>query len=387
MAILIIFCICLLLAYTFEFTSKKTRIPSVLLLLLVGFIIRLASQWSGITIPDFSNSLPVLGTLGLILIVLEGALELEFKQKNIPVIRKAFVSAFFSFILGSVISTLFFIFLSEDNFHKCLLNSIPISIISSAIAIPASKLLKPEHREFVIYESSLSDIIGVIFFNFILAHSVLRFEAISLFFGQIILVIILSAIATIGMAYLLKRIDHDIKFLPLIVLIVLIYAISKELHLPGLIFIMILGIFLGNLDEFKKLQWINSLDPDALDDEVKKFKELTTEFTFLIRSLFFLIFGFLIEIKDLIDLNSLLIALFCISLIFTLRWGQLSAINLPLKPLVYIAPRGLISILLYLTIPSEMLLPFVNKALLLQIIVVSSFAMMYGLISDKKSGI
>ena len=48
-----------------------------------------------------------------------------------------------------------------------LASAIPIGIISSAIAIPSAKNLLNNEKEFITYESSLSDIFGVIFFNFI----------------------------------------------------------------------------------------------------------------------------------------------------------------------------------------------------------------------------
>ena len=44
------------------------------------------------------------------------------------------------------------------------LAAIPFAVISSAVAIPAARGLAEQPREFVIYESSLSDIVGVLVF-------------------------------------------------------------------------------------------------------------------------------------------------------------------------------------------------------------------------------
>ena len=41
------------------------------------------------------------------------------------------------------------------------LMAVPFAVISSAVAIPSSEVLVDEDREYVIYESSWSDIIGV----------------------------------------------------------------------------------------------------------------------------------------------------------------------------------------------------------------------------------
>lgn len=103
---------------------------------------------------------------------------------------------------------------------------------------------------------------------------------------------------------MLSKIDHHIKFVPIVLLVLLIYAIAKLYHLPALIFILIFGLFLGNLDELKRFKWINKLKPDELNVEVHKFKELITEGTFLIRTVFFLLFGYLIETAEIINSDN-----------------------------------------------------------------------------------
>ena len=46
--------------------------------------------------------------------------------------------------------------------------AIPLSIISSAVAIPSATGLIDHEREFVIYESTFSDILGIMIFNYAL---------------------------------------------------------------------------------------------------------------------------------------------------------------------------------------------------------------------------
>jgi hypothetical protein len=42
------------------------------------------------------------------------------------------------------------------------------------------------------------------------------------------------------LSFLLNKIQHHIKFVPIVLLIILIYEISKIFHLPALIFILVL---------------------------------------------------------------------------------------------------------------------------------------------------
>jgi Kef-type K+ transport system membrane component KefB len=92
--IIIIFCSLLLIAYIFNLTAEKTRIPSVILLLALGWGIKESTGYFQIGVPDFSPFLPILATIGLVLIVLEGSLELELSKSKIGKITKSALGAF-----------------------------------------------------------------------------------------------------------------------------------------------------------------------------------------------------------------------------------------------------------------------------------------------------
>ena len=139
-------------------------------------------------------------------------------------------------------------------------NAIPFCVISSAIAILSVRNLSSHNKEFVIYESSLSDILGVLLFNFLALNETIDRFSFGNFALQLLIITVVSFIATIGLSFLLTKIEHHIKFVPIILLVVLIYAVSKIYHLPGLIFILIFGLLIGNLDELKRFKWIENLN-------------------------------------------------------------------------------------------------------------------------------
>ena len=263
-------------------------------------------------------------------------------------------------------------------------NAVPLCVISSAIAIPSVKYLSAANKEFITYESSLSDIFGVIFFNFIALTELNKSHTIGESVLQLLIMIAVSFIATILLAFLLSKIDHHIKFVPIILLILLIYAIAKLYHLPALIFILIFGLFLGNLDELKRFKWINRLKPDELNKEVLKFKDLTTEGTFLIRTVFFLLFGYLIETAEILNTDNLVWAIAIVAAALIIRAIQFKLFKIPLFPMLFIAPRGLINILLFLSIVPAQQIPLVNKSLVLQVVLISALVMMIGLMANGK---
>lgn len=382
--IIIVFCILLLVAYLFDLSSSKTKIPSVILLIIFGWALKQMATFFGVKLPDFSSSLPIIGTLGLILIVLEGSLELEVNLSKVGVITKTFLGSYFTLLATAFTFAFIFHYFSDYPFRDCLINAIPFCIISSAIAIPSVRNMSKNTNEFVIYESSLSDIMGVIFFNFILRNKVLHTEAFTDFTLQLILITIISFLATMALSLLLSKIDHHIKFVPIILLIILIYSISKEYHLPALVFILFFGLFIGNSHQLSHYKWIERFHPEELQKEVKKFKELIIEATFLVRASFFILFGYLLETAEILNHETIYLALFIVIVVLIFRTIQLKLSKIPLSPLLFIAPRGLITILLFLSIAPENAMFFINKSLVIQVIMLTAFIMMFGLMFKKK---
>jgi len=385
--LIIVICILLLLSYTFDITSSITKIPSVILLLILGWTVQQGAIALEIPVPNLSHILPVLGTVGLVLIVLEGSLELELNKSKLPVVGKTSLMALLPILCVSFGIAAAFQYFGNAAFKIGLANAIPFAIISSAIAIPSVKNLMAKDKEFVIYESSLSDIIGVIFFNFVTLNEKIEIKSVGYFFLELLIMLIISFIATLGLAFLLNKIKQHVKFVPIILIIVLIYAISKVFHLPALLFILLFGLFLGNMDQIPSNKFMRYLQPEILQKEVHKFKELTIEIVFLIRSLFFLLFGFLIQTEELLNPETIIWAVGITIGIFLIRYIFLKLLKLPALPLLFIAPRGLITILLFLTIPLNQKLELADKSLVIQVIILTALVLMTGIMVNKSTQI
>lgn len=381
--VVIAVCCLILIAYLFDVSAQLTRIPSVIWLLAMGVTLRQATTILHIPMPDMEPLLPLLGTLGLILIVLEGALELELNRTKLPVIRLAFLNAILPLLIIAAVLTGGFMWLWDLPLRTAMVNAIPFCVISSAIAIPSVRGLSPFHREFVIYETSLSDITGVLFFNFILYNEYIDGSAFAGFGFELLMIIAISFVAVLGLSFLMSRIRHHVTYTPILVLVILIYYLSKEWHLPGLIFILVFGLFLGNLDELRRFKWLEWFHPEKLDKEVKKFHYITVEATFVVRVLFFMVFGYLLDPADIVHVESLPFAIGIVLLILMIRWVSLRISKLPSSPLLFIAPRGLITILLFISITSDLSNPYINDAVVVQVVLISVFLMMLGLMFRK----
>lgn len=387
-AIIIVLCALLLLAYLGEISSERTKIPTVILLLFMGWLAKQATVLLNISIPDLNPVLPFLGTIGLILIVLEGALDLKINREKVGVVKKSFFMALLPMIFLAFLFALVFVLYANVPFHIALINAIPLSIVSSSIAIPTARNVSAKTREFVIYESSLSDILGVLFFNFVLINELFNVGSVGLFILQVILITLISLFSVMGLSFLLGRIKNHVTYTPIILLVILVYSVAKAFDLSGLVFILVLGLFLGNLSEIRHFYLIERLlqtvDSERLSREVIKFNSITIEATFLVRSLFFLLFGYLMDTLEFIDLMTLPWAFGIVAVIFASRWVFLKLLRIPVTPLLFFSPRGLITILLFMSIGPEQNIFFVNNSLLVQVIIISVVFMTIGIMKHRR---
>jgi potassium/hydrogen antiporter len=384
MYIIISLCLVTLLAYFFDLSSRKTRIPGVILLMILGIGMRLITKFFHVDIPNLRGVLPVVGTLGLILIVLEGSLDLELTKEKLSLIRSTLVSAVIQLVMFSAAFTFVFFRLGES-IVLSVINAIPLGIISSAIAISSVQHLDQSKKEFVLYESSFSDIAGILLFNYFTLNEHYDAGSVAGFIFEIIIALLISAAASFGLALLIHRITHHVKFVPIIAILILLYAIAEVFHLPSLILVLIFGLFLNNIRLLYSVSFTiphvhKIIHPQSVEKELIPFRHLIGEMTFVVRSFFFIMFGYYTRLSMLFNLSNLTLALAMSGCILLIRWFYFKAARIPSDPVVFVAPRGLITILLLLSLAENQRISFINEGVLSQVIFISSFIMMFGLI-------
>ena len=95
-------CIVIIISFFCNLLAKRTNIPSVLILIILGVIIQRILISLDLSVELF-GALEVLGIVGLIMIVLEAALDLELSWEKWPVIWKSFTIASLSLGLTSIL--------------------------------------------------------------------------------------------------------------------------------------------------------------------------------------------------------------------------------------------------------------------------------------------
>ena len=90
---------------------------------------------------------------------------------------------------------------------------------------------------------------------------------------------------------------------------------------------------------------------------------------------------------EILNPETIIWALITVFIIFFFRGLLLKLLKLPVSPLLFIAPRGLITILLFLAIIPSDNIPLVNTSLVIQVIILTALVMMIGLMFSKKPDI
>jgi hypothetical protein len=378
----------IIISFLFNIISKKTNIPSVLMLIVLGICIK---EFGGEQVDTdiFANLsvLEIIGNVGLIMIVLEAALDLDLKREKIGLILKSFFVALIALVISSFAIAYIIMFTIQDvaDLHKALIYAVPLSIMSSAIIIPSVGGLKGDKKEFMVYESTFSDILGIMFFYFLIGaeagatSSEIAIDVVK----NIGVTILVSIVLSYALVYVFQKLKSQVKLFLIIAVLMFMYALGKKFHLSSLLIILFFGLVLNNTSLFFRGRLSKIVNKETVKPIMHDFHILTLESAFVIRTFFFVIFGMFISLKSLIDWKVAVISLAIITALYAVRFITLkSIVQKDITPQLYIAPRGLITILLFFVIEShpEFKISNFDEGILLFVIIISSFIMTWALI-------
>jgi len=375
-------------SYLFDLIGGKTKIPSVILLMGLGIGIKQLLDYFNFTALNFTNILPTLGTLGLVLIVFEGALELRYSRDKNSVIKKSFLSALLILLATSFIITGIIYYISGQDFYRCFVNAIPFCVISSAVAIPAASNISKEKREFIVYESSFSDILTVVLFNFVINNRQISVSSFTKLAGEMGVITIVVICSCLLLLYLIGRLNHHVKSFLVISILILVYSIGQLFHLSSLIIVLALGLFLNNATQIKFPPFRKYFLYPKFRYDIKQLFQLSAESAFLMRTFFFIMFGYTMDIYQLQNWSVLLSGGAMLLAIYLVRFLYIKLVSkTDLMPELVLIPRGLISVLLYYSLPAAMKIKGIETGLLFVVILGTSIILSLGLLATKKQAL
>ena len=376
----------LLLAFGIDRLNRSTGIPSVVVLIITGLLGKPVLASFGLELSGLNAAVPVIGTIGLVLIVLEGAFDLELRRDKLRLAGSAFIAASLGFVIWTAVFALLAAAALPLEPRQALLLAIPFAVISSAVAIPSSVFLPARGREFIVYESSISDIIGIlVFFALLDSDGTVTGVLINLAGGGTVS-LLLGAVCAVGLLIALLRLDGHIRFIPLLAALFALYASGKLLHLSPLIMVLMFGLVLNNPGLLGRWRWMSGLlAAPGYGSTIREFKALTAELTFAVRGFFFILLGYWTDLSGFAYIQAWIAAILMIVATYGVRYLLLRLLRVELAdPLTWLAPRGLITVLLYLSAKKAVAVPPYLDGAVMLVVLASALAIALGRIRWEK---
>ncbi len=144
-------------------------------------------------------------------------------------------------------------------------------------------------------------------------------------------------------------------------------------------------LVIANMDLFFQGPLKKWLDKDKAKDIYHGLHVVTLETAFVVRTFFFVIFGITIVFSSLASWQVVGVSALCLAVIYVIRFIILRvSIGTDILPQLFIAPRGLITVLLFYAIPPEAQVSGFSEGIILFIIIGTSLIMTGAMIADKK---
>jgi Kef-type K+ transport system membrane component KefB len=374
-----------ILSFFANILSKKTNVPSVLMLMLIGLGMQLVTDIHQDTLLPY---LEILGTVGVILIVLEAALDLKLEENKWSLIWRASTLALLGLVATSGLSAFVLWGVLGLSPLVAMLYAVPLAVLSSAIIIPSVGKLKSYPKEFLIFESALSDILGIILFYALIDfhYAGATPDVAAVVGGKLLLTLVLSVVISYGMIVWFQSMTDSVRLFMLIAVLMGLYAAGKLLHLSPLILILVFGLTLNNKDLFFRGGMLKFVNDAQFDNILKDLRFIVLETAFVVRTFFFVAFGMSIILDSLLHWTVPVVGTLVLLITYGTRFLGLRAFSPDiLEPAIYVAPRGLITVLLFYAIPDELLSDRFQLGIILTVVLVSSFVMTYGLIQEQRN--
>ncbi len=291
------------LAHLFSGLFSRTRIPDVLMLMLIGLLL---GPVAGLVAPrSFGAVGPFFSTVTLVIILFEAGVHLDM-DVLVASFRGSVVLTLTSFFLAmAAVAALAFFLLHFEVPLSLMLGAI-VGSTSPAVVVPLTrKLDMHEHaRGILLMESALSDVLSIVIALAILDSFRLGHLRIGVLAGQILSMLLLAAIFGVLAAFfwsaLLKRVrslENSIFTTPAFVFV--LFGCVELLGYSGYIAALAFGATLGNIETFHRLAFLRRILPAEPISLNQVERDFIAEIVFLLAAFFFIYIGISMRLSNL----------------------------------------------------------------------------------------
>jgi cell volume regulation protein A len=286
------------LAHLFSGLFERTRIPDVLLLILLGII--LGPVFGLARAADFGAVGPFLTTVTLVIMLFEGGLDLDIKILN-QTMKQTLILTLASFFATAAAAGLACLLMTKLSPVLCFVLGAAVGSTSPAVIVPLVRRINmgEQSRYILFLESAISDVLSIV-----LALSLLESyhlgsfhlgETVGRMISSFILAMVIGGVGGLLWSVLLKKVRGipNANFTTLAFVFV-VFGLAETLGYSGFIAALAVGITLGNIRSIDRQKMKAYFDLDLLSfNEVEK--GFFSEAVFLLKSFFFFYVGISVQ--------------------------------------------------------------------------------------------
>lgn len=286
-------------AHLFTAMFKKTKVPDVLLLILIGIII--GPNFFDILKPqDFGFAGPILSSIALILMLFEGGNHLsinnlkESLRDSIPIALITFVITF------TATAFLVFTFVTQEVFSAIYAGAV-LGSISPAVVVPFINLLdiSQKTKSLLFIESAITDVLSIVLALTFLDAFVSGHITVFGFVGELLTALVMATLLGLGGAILWSIVLDKIRQFPntmftTLAFLFILYGLADSMGYSGPITILVFGILLANAKKIP-LEIVKRFGSSELSEFSVLEKSFFSEIIFIVKTFFFIYLGLSIQ--------------------------------------------------------------------------------------------
>jgi cell volume regulation protein A len=338
----------LVLAFVANRLSKLTRVPDVIVLLLIGVTLGPVLRWVN---PDvFKGAVHILGMLALILILFESGLDLRLRQA-LRYFPAGLLLAILAYGLSMGLIALVGRALLHLQWTDCLLMGAALGCTSGAIVIPAlQQISTPDPVKITLtVESALGEVIAVLIVGSLIGltqSGALELGGLASDFSQHIAIAILVGAIFGGIWSKVWPLIAGVPYGNVLNIGVVlgVFALGRYAGGSGLLAELVFGMTLANLPR-----------TPHMTRQGARMVSFHSELTFLVRSFFFVMLGIVAQfvgpkyIAPILGILAVLVLARFLAVQLS-RWAVRDATRKQTELLFWMLPRGLVTAVLALEI-------------------------------------
>ena len=329
----------IILGFVAEWAFRRTGVPDILALMLLGFLIGPVFRVSDPT--SMAAYAPIFAPIVLMILLFDGGLQMNIKKVVYATPKAGFfglLNVVFAMFVGAIFMK---IALGWDFQMGAVLGAI-VGGTSSAIVMPIVQRIKisEETRDLLSIESIVTDVLCIV--AVIAVLDVMQAKSsnlLGIILSAFSIGIMMGLVGGIIWLYLTKRFN-GLSYMLTLASIFVLYSFSESVGGSGAISALLFGLVLGHREEFSKLLG----DAAQKEQEKTSLKLMQTEISFFVKTFFFVYLGMLVSVGG---MDRVAIGISLVLLLIAARYIATRIITIGAKPketaafMATMAPRGL----------------------------------------------